>query len=301
VSAAERELGPDEVGAHLRQRLAPAPQGVCRVEGRDEDRLAERVLLTAQLRDADLRVEQQLPGKLAQSDDDLGCDELDLTLEVWTAGVDLDRQRIAVVGGSALDHVGDVHPFAGDTELLEHQPVEQLTGTPDEWQTLTILLCAGTLSYEQQVGRRVTHAEDDLRPPRGQGATGAGAGLDGQLVQGGRHPVMLVGGRPRVAGGVQVARAVTGHLAHRPLDCDQRHGPHEVDGRVDEPGGRRHQGIAVAGRVRREHRPGETVVAALGDEVAPDLVEAGVGRDDTDRRVRPGPRLADVERCPTEP
>src|SRR5579862_8814572 len=41
------ELGPDEVGAHLSQRLAAAPQRVGRVEGRDEHGVAEGVLLAA--------------------------------------------------------------------------------------------------------------------------------------------------------------------------------------------------------------------------------------------------------------
>src|SRR3972149_4037476 len=45
----------------------------------------------------------------AQADDDLGPDELDLVLEVLTAGLHLPRERVAVVGRAALDNVGDEH------------------------------------------------------------------------------------------------------------------------------------------------------------------------------------------------
>ena len=148
------QLGPHEVGPHLGHRLAAAAQRVGRVQRRDQHRVAERVLLAPQLGDADLRVEQELAGELAQRDHHLGRDQLDLALEVGPAGVDLGGQRVAVVGRPALDHVGDVDPVAGDAELLEHQPVEQLAGAPDERQTLAVLLGPRTLAHEQQVGVR---------------------------------------------------------------------------------------------------------------------------------------------------
>ena len=64
--------------------------------------------LTAQLRDADLRVEQQLGREVAERDHDLRLDESDLGFEIRPAGFDLDGMRIPVPRGPALHNVRDV-------------------------------------------------------------------------------------------------------------------------------------------------------------------------------------------------
>ena len=66
-------------------------------------------LPTAQLGDAVLGREQQLGGEVAEGHDDPGIDELDLRLEVGAARLDLERERVAVAGRTALHDVGDVH------------------------------------------------------------------------------------------------------------------------------------------------------------------------------------------------
>ena len=59
-SCGEHELGPDEVGPHLRERLRSAPDRRRGVQGRHEHGVTEGVAAAAELRDALGRLEQQL-------------------------------------------------------------------------------------------------------------------------------------------------------------------------------------------------------------------------------------------------
>ena len=60
--------------------------------------------------------------------------------------------------------------------------VKQLTGGADERLPLLVLVEAGRLTDEHQLGAGVAHAEDDLRPrlreaaPRARGGIGRGLG-----------------------------------------------------------------------------------------------------------------------------
>ena len=108
--------------------------------------------------------ESSLVAKLPERGDDLRADQLDLPEEVRLALLDLVRQRVAVPRRPALEHVRDVDVRAGQADALE-QPVEQLPGLPDERDALLVLVEAGRLADEHQIGVRVAVAEDDLRAP----------------------------------------------------------------------------------------------------------------------------------------
>ena len=60
--------------------------------------------------------------------------------------------RIAIPRRPALDDVGDVEVPPRQPHLLEHEAVEQLARSSDERETLLVLLGAGTLAHEHQVG-----------------------------------------------------------------------------------------------------------------------------------------------------
>ena len=72
------------------------------------------------------------------------------------------RQRVAIVGRAALEDIGDEHVAALQADLAE-QPVEQLPCLPDERKALPVLVSAGRLADEHQVGIGVARAEHDLR------------------------------------------------------------------------------------------------------------------------------------------
>ena len=125
---------------------------------------AERDLLLGAVhaRDPGRLAREQLGREVAERRHDLRLDQLDLAEEVALAGLDLVRSRVAVARRPALEHVGDV-----DVTALEPDPgeqlVEQLAGLADERVALLVLVEAGRLADEHQVGLRVADAEDDLR------------------------------------------------------------------------------------------------------------------------------------------
>ena len=80
------------------------------------------------------------------------------------AGLDLLRYRIAVARRTAFQHVGDVDLFARESDAGE-QLLEQLPGGADERDSLLVLVKAGRLAHEHQIGMRLTRAEDDLGAP----------------------------------------------------------------------------------------------------------------------------------------
>ena len=115
---------------------------------------------------------QELGGEVAERADDLGPDDLDLPEQVRAAGLDLLRLRVAVVGRAALEDVGDVDLLARHADGRE-QLLEQLAGLAYERPALLVLVVAGRLSHEHQVGAGVSLAEHGLGargPERAPGA-----------------------------------------------------------------------------------------------------------------------------------
>ena len=166
--------------AHFGQGLAAGAQDEGRVVGRDEMPRAERIDRAAQLADALGAVEEQPGGEVAQGDHDRRADERDLLLEVGAAGLDLAGSRIPVLGGAALDHVGDVALGPCDPDLLEHEAVEEFARAPDEGLALQVFLVTRALADEEEGRPGVAHPEDDLGATRGQRALGAAEGFGAQ-------------------------------------------------------------------------------------------------------------------------
>ena len=128
---------------------------------------AERGLLrmTVHACDAVGLAREELRGEVAERGDQLRLDELDLLEEVALARLDLVGLRVAVPRRAALDHVGDVDVLAREADSGE-ELVEELPGLADERIALLVLVEAGRLAHEHEVGGGIAHAEDDLRPPR---------------------------------------------------------------------------------------------------------------------------------------
>src|SRR5262249_53671927 len=97
----------------------------------------------------------------------------DLRLEVRTAALDLERQRIAVPGRATLHDVGDIDRVAVEADPLD-EAGEETTGTPDERDPVAVLLLTWAFAHEHEVGFRVAGAEHHLRGPFGERAKGAG-------------------------------------------------------------------------------------------------------------------------------
>src|SRR3954452_131199 len=150
------------------QLLDPVrPQRRGWMEDREQQHHAARDLAllgaAVDLGDAGRVAGQQLGGEVPERADDLRLDELDLAIEVRLAGLDLLRQRVAVAGRAAADHVRDEDVGALDCDLLE-QLVKQLSCPPDERKTLLVLARSGRLADEHQVRVGVAGAEHELGP-----------------------------------------------------------------------------------------------------------------------------------------
>ena len=86
-----------------------------RVKHRDNQHVADSFGLPMDFADRSAG-EKTSHRETPQRDDDLGPDEINLAVQVRRAGRQSIRQRVAVAGGPALDHVGDVHLLAGQVD-----------------------------------------------------------------------------------------------------------------------------------------------------------------------------------------
>ena len=123
----------------------------------------ELLFLAVDARDPERPAGEELGGEVAERRDHLRLDQLDLAEEVRLAGLDLVRLRVAVAGRAAFEDVRHKDVVPGNPDSGE-QPVEQLPGLADEGDALLVLVEAGSLADEHQVGARVPGAEDHLRP-----------------------------------------------------------------------------------------------------------------------------------------
>src|SRR5262245_26097705 len=78
----------------------------------DELRAFVAVDLSAQAADRALDTDQQFRGELAEATDDPRLERRELAAQIRRARFDLVRQRIAVLGRTALEHVRDEHRAA---------------------------------------------------------------------------------------------------------------------------------------------------------------------------------------------
>jgi len=115
-------------------------------------------------RDASVGAREQLGREVAERADHLWLDELDLPVQVGPAGVELVRLRVTVARRSALEGVADKHVLPRQPDLPQ-ELVEQLAGAAYERQALEVLVMAGRLADEHQVGVRVAVSEDHIGTP----------------------------------------------------------------------------------------------------------------------------------------
>ena len=130
------------------------------------------MLLAVHARDAGRPTGQKLRREVAERRNDARLDQLDLPPEMSLAGLDLFGQRIAVAGRAAFKNVDDIDVVTRQPDAGE-QLVEQLARRADERDALLVLVEAGSLADEHQIGVRVARAEDDLRAASGKCALGA--------------------------------------------------------------------------------------------------------------------------------
>ena len=127
-------------------------------------------------RDPGRLAREQLRGEVAERRDELRLDQLDLAEEVASQASISSGMRVAVAGRPALDHVRDVHVLAGHADSGE-ELVEELPRLADERVALLVLVEAGRLADEHQLGLRVADAEDDLGAALGKTAARAAGDL----------------------------------------------------------------------------------------------------------------------------
>ena len=123
----------------------------------------ELLLLAVHARDPERPAGEELGREVAERRDHLRLDQLDLAEEVRLARLDLVRLRIAVAGRPAFQDIRHEHVVARDPDPGQ-ELVEQLPRLADERDALLVLVEAGSLADEHQVGVRVARAEHDLRP-----------------------------------------------------------------------------------------------------------------------------------------
>src|SRR5437867_11738940 len=169
----------------------------------------------AELRDRRLRPQQRLRRELAERDDDLGRDQLELADEKGLARRHLVRLQVAVLRRPALDDVGNVHVLSPEPHPLGDDLGQQLPGAPDERLALDVLVATRRLPDEHQPRPGVADPEHDVRAMRrelaavtvadrlaqlGEGARLCHAGLGEEIARRGVDPHGT-----RVRGGGRVA------------------------------------------------------------------------------------------------
>ena len=108
-------------------------------------------------------------GGLANGDDHLRLNQIDLRNEIRFAGVHLLCGGLAIVVflggrvGAALEDVGDVDRVPGVAHRLNNL-CQQLSGLADEWFALAVLIDARSFADKHQIRMNVADPEDDILP-----------------------------------------------------------------------------------------------------------------------------------------
>ena len=130
-----------------------------------------------------LGAEQTLHGGGAESDNDHGCDDRNLSAKIGKAGfhfVSCGFSVSARFGGhiwTAFQNIRDVDLFAGEFHGGEHFR-EKFSGESDERFSLFVFIGTGSFADEHESSFRIANTENDLRAGFGQmGADLAGDGL----------------------------------------------------------------------------------------------------------------------------
>jgi hypothetical protein len=125
--------------------------------------------------DRSLAGQQPLQRVPAQDEHDFRLHEVDLALQKRLAGLGFGRHRVPVLGRAALQDVRYVNVVPSQPDLPEER-VQELAGGAHERLPLDVLVEAGRLPDDHDVGRAGPGARDRLVPGGVQPT--AGAGLD---------------------------------------------------------------------------------------------------------------------------
>src|SRR5262245_14965231 len=99
----------------------------------------------ARLGDSLVSRQQSLGRGIAEADQDIGIDQLDLAPYEGQADRSLLRRWRAIAGRPPRHDVGDIGAFAIEPDRGQHA-VEELAGAADERQALDVLVAAGCLA-----------------------------------------------------------------------------------------------------------------------------------------------------------
>src|SRR2546425_7644803 len=127
--------------------------------------------------------EQRLDRELAERDDHLGGDQLELAEEEGVAARDLVGLGVAVLRRPALDDVRDVDVVAVEPHPLGDDLGQELAGAPDEGLALPVLVAAWRLAHENEARARAADAEHEVRAVGRELAALAVADVSAQLLQ----------------------------------------------------------------------------------------------------------------------
>src|SRR6266446_788858 len=97
--------------------------------------------------DAVSGAQQQLAGEIAQRQQHLGLDQLELRLKPGSTRLNLVRLWVPVARRPAFHGITDVDLGPLESQLFAEQPVQELTGSPDERAALHVLVSAWSLAH----------------------------------------------------------------------------------------------------------------------------------------------------------
>src|SRR6266700_3727365 len=120
-------------------------------------------LACAAMNSADFLTAKEFRHRIAaQRHDHMGLNSGDLAIQIVVTGSNLFRERIAIVGGTTFDNVGnkDIGAFQIDTS---QEFIQELSGRPHKGTPLSIFLLAGSLSNEEDFGMGIAFTWDSFR------------------------------------------------------------------------------------------------------------------------------------------
>src|SRR5688500_4514287 len=152
---------------------------------RDQDRVTVGELPAPDSRDRRVGLEQALRRELAERDNNLRPDRVNLPEQERLALLHFVRLWIAVARRPALDDVGDVDVFAPQIDGLDDFR-QELSGAADERLPLDVFIRAGRFADEHQVRVGISDTEHHLLSPQSMqfATTAIRANVDTDGVQG---------------------------------------------------------------------------------------------------------------------
>ena len=145
-----------------------------RVQGCHEENTVLFDELTVLLGHGKVRPDQPLGGNAAQADHNLRADQPELLPQPGQAGIPFLRQRIPVLGRAAFHDVGDKDIFLPGEIHRFQILIQQLAAAAHKGQALFILILAGALTDEHDLGSGAAHAEHHVMAGLTQAAFAAG-------------------------------------------------------------------------------------------------------------------------------